>query len=276
MATLRFSDAELHYEQRGRGEPVVLLHGLGSSSEDWEPQLVALSSRYRAIAVDMRGSGRSRDLARPRGPFSVPTFAADVAAVIDHLDAAPAHIIGLSMGGMVAFQLALDHPRTVRTLTIINSGPALVPRTWQEHIAIGMRFAITATGGPTAMARMLAPRLFPRDEHARATFIERMARNDRAAYAATQRALVGWDVSSRIGSITVPTLVVAADQDYTPVARKQEYARMMRDARVVTIADSRHALPIEEPEKLQPILEAFLAEHTGAASRATCRTRTRR
>jgi pimeloyl-ACP methyl ester carboxylesterase len=112
-----------------------------------------------------------------------------------------------------------------------------------------------------AMARMLAPKLFPRDAHARATFIQRMARNDRSAYSATQRALIGWDVSSRIGSIAAPTLVVASDQDYTPIARKQEYARMMRDARVVTVADSRHALPIEEPEKLQPILDAFLAEH---------------
>ena len=66
---------------------------------------------------------------------------------------------------------------------------------------------------------------------------------------------------SRLGSITVPTLVVASDQDYTPVERKKEYARKIRDARVVVVKDSRHALPIEEPEKLQPILDAFLAEH---------------
>ncbi len=261
MATLRLSDAELHYEQRGRGEPVVLLHGLGSSSEDWEPQLAALAADYRVIAIDMRGSGRSRDLVRPSGPFSVATFAADVAAVIRELDAAPAQIVGLSMGGMVAFQLAIDHPEVVRTLTIINSGPALVPRTWQEYMAIGMRLAITATGGPTAMAKMLAPKLFPHDEHARATFIEKMARNDRRAYAATQRALIGWDVSSRLGSILAPTLIVASDQDYTPIDRKKEYARKIRDSRVVVVKDSRHALPIEEPAKLQPILDAFLAEH---------------
>jgi pimeloyl-ACP methyl ester carboxylesterase len=261
MAMLFLPDAELHYEQRGRGEPVVLLHGLGSSSEDWEPQLASLASRYRVIAVDMRGSGRSRDLVRPSGPFSVSVFAADVAAVLDHLDAAPAHVVGLSMGGMVAFQLALDHPRVVRTLTIINSGPALVPRTWQEHVVIGMRLAIAATWGPKAMAKMLAPKLFPRDERARETFIERMARNDRHAYAATQRAIVGFDVSKRIGAITVPALIVASDEDYTSVERKQEYAKSMRDARVVVVPDSRHALPIEEPHKLQPILEAFLAAH---------------
>jgi pimeloyl-ACP methyl ester carboxylesterase len=261
MPTLQLPDAELHYEQRGRGEPVVLLHGLGSSCVDWEPQLDALSDRHRAIAIDMRGSGRSRDLEQPAGPFSIATFAADVAAVLAHLDASPAHVVGLSMGGVVAFQLALDHPDAVRTMTIINSGPAVVPRTWQEYTAVAMRIALTNTFGPRGMAKMLAPKLFPRSEQARARFMERMAHNDRRAYAATQRAILGFDVSSRIGAITAPTLVVASDQDYTPVARKHEYARMMRDARVVVVPDSRHALPIEEPEKLQPILDAFLAEH---------------
>ena len=262
MTTLRLADVELHYEVRGQGEAVVLLHGLGSSSDDWEPQLTALAPHYRVIAIDQRGSGRSRDLAHPAGPFSVATFAADVAAVIYHLGAAPAHIIGLSMGGVVAFQLALDHPQLVRTMTIINSGPAIVPRTWQEHAMIATRLAVASTLGPKAMAKLLAPKLFPDNEQARATFIERMARNDRRAYAATQRAIVGFNVVPRIGTISVPTLIVASDHDYTPVARKQEYARLMPDARVVVVSDSRHALPIEEPRKLQPILDAFLAEHT--------------
>ncbi len=258
VPTLRTGDVELYCEDRGRGELVVLLHGLGSSSADWEPQLDALAPRYRTIAIDMRGSGRSR----ASGPFSVATFAADVAAVIDHLGAGPAHVIGLSMGGMVAVQLALDHPHAVRTLTIINSGPALVPRTTKERGAIALRLAIARVLGPAVMGRLLAKPLFPRPDQAtlRARFIERMAHNDKRAYAATQRALVGFDVSPRIGSIRVPTLVVAADRDYTPVAHKEEYARKMPDARVVTLAGG-HALPVEDPGKLQPVLDAFLAEH---------------
>jgi pimeloyl-ACP methyl ester carboxylesterase len=73
--------------------------------------------------------------------------------------------------------------------------------------------------------------------------------------------VIGFNVLPRIGKIAVPTLIVASDHDYTPVARKQGYARLMRNARVVVVPDSRHALPIEEPHKLQPILDAFLAEH---------------
>jgi 3-oxoadipate enol-lactonase len=262
MPTLRIADAELHYVERGQGEPVVLLHGLGSSTDDWEPQLAALASHYRVIAIDQRGSGRSRDLAAPGGRFSVAQFADDAAAVIDHLGAAPAHIVGLSMGGVVAFQLALEHARVVRTMTIINSGPAIVPHTWQEHAMVATRLALAATFGPKAMAKLLAPKLFPDNVQAQATFMERMARNDRRAYAATQRAVLGFNVLPRIGKIRVPTLIVASDHDYTPVARKQAYARLMPNARVVVVTDSRHALPIEEPRKLQPILDAFLAEHT--------------
>jgi 3-oxoadipate enol-lactonase len=255
---------ELYYEDHGSGEPVVLLHGLGSSTLDWEPQIAALSPRYRTIAIDMRGSGRSRDRNGrndPAGPFSVAMFADDVAAVIEHLGVAPAHIIGLSMGGMVAFQLAVTHPRTVRTLTIINSGPAFVPRTLQEYSFVALRLAVTSACGPRGMARLLGKRLFPRNERGRALFTQRMALNHPKAYSATQRALVGFDISARIGEIAVPALIVASDQDYTPVARKHEYARAMRDAHVVVVPDSRHALPLEEPEKLQPILDAFLADH---------------
>ena len=262
MPTLRLRDAELHYEDRGRGEPVVFLHGLGSSSADWEAQLESLAPRYRAIAIDMRGSGASTDLLHPHGPFTVAGFAADVAGVIEQLGIGPAHVVGLSMGGMIAFQLAVDHPRVVHTLAIINSAPSLVPRTWQEHAGILTRIVVANTCGPKAMARMLAPSLFPHAEHTRAMFLERMARNRRRAYAATQGALIGFDVTDRIGAITAPTLIVASDQDYTPLSRKHEYAAVMQDARVVEVPDSRHALPIEAPEKLQPILDAFLAEHT--------------
>jgi pimeloyl-ACP methyl ester carboxylesterase len=256
MPTLGAGDVELYYEDRGSGDAVVFLHGLGSSSADWEPQLDALSARYRAIAIDMRGSGRSRAV----GPFSVAMFAADVAAVIDHLGAAPAHVVGLSMGGMVAFQLALDHAHAVRTLTIINSGPALVPRTRKEKLLIALRLGIARVLGPAGMARLLAKRLFPGKPELQATFIARMSRNDKRAYAATQRALIGFDVRPRIAAIRVPTLVVAADHDYTPVALKEAYARKMPDARVVTLAGG-HALPHEDPGKLQPVLDAFLAEH---------------
>jgi pimeloyl-ACP methyl ester carboxylesterase len=266
MPTLRKNDAELFYEEAGTGEPVLLLHGLGSSTLDWAPEIEALKASYRVIALDIRGSGKSKDLRKPGGPFSVAEFAADTATVLDELRAAPAHIIGLSMGGMVAFQLAVDSPRHVRTLTIVNSGPELVPRTPAELKAFRMRRLISRVFGPRGMSRMLAKRLFPKPEHEdkRKLFRERMALNDKRAYIASQDAIIGWSVLDRIATIEAPTLVVSSDQDYTPVAAKELWASRMQNAQVTVIADARHALPIEAPEKLNPVLLDFLGRHRGA------------
>ncbi len=265
MPLFRTDDAELFYEDTGRGEPVVLLHGLGGSSSDWEPQIAALAPHYRVLAFDTRGSSRSRDLQHPAGPFSMQQFANDVARLLAHLSAVPAHIVGVSMGGMIAFQLAVDHPRCVRTLTIVNSVPALVPRTLSEHVAFAQRLLTARLLGPAGLARLLAPRLFPRPEHAhlRQRFIENMAQRDKGAYIATQRAAVGWSVLDRIGAVDVPVLVVTSERDYWPVAYKEEYARLMPRSEVVVVADAGHALPLEKPESFNRVLTAFLERVTG-------------
>jgi pimeloyl-ACP methyl ester carboxylesterase len=260
MPFFKAADAELFYEDTGRGPPVLLLHGLGGSSADWAAQVEALAPRYRVLVLDARGSGRSRDLQHPAGPFSVKQFADDVARLLDHLAAAPAHVVGLSMGGMIAFQLAVDHPQCVRSLTIVNSVPALVPRTLKERLAIGLRLSVARLFGPTGMARIMVPRLFPRPEQAelRRRFRENLARNEKWAYVASQRALIGWSVQDRIGAIEAPALVVASEQDYWPVAAKEAYARQMKRAEVVVVAGARHALPLEAPEQFNHVLTAFL------------------
>ncbi|HUF10394.1 MAG TPA: alpha/beta hydrolase, partial [Rhodothermales bacterium] len=161
MPTIQVNDAALFYDDKGSGEPLLLLHGLGSSTLDWEPQIAAFSDRYRVIALDMRGSGKSRDTRHPAGPFSIRQFAADSAAVLDRLGASPAHVAGLSMGGMIAFQLAVDFPASVKTLCIINSGPRLVPEGFKEKYAIAVRKFVSRFFGPRAWGKVLAPKLFP-------------------------------------------------------------------------------------------------------------------
>jgi 3-oxoadipate enol-lactonase len=80
MPVLRANDADLHYEVAGTGEPLVLLHGLGSSALDWELTIAHFASKYRTIAIDFRGSGESLDLKRPSGPFTIPQYTADTIA----------------------------------------------------------------------------------------------------------------------------------------------------------------------------------------------------
>ena len=246
------------------------MHGLGGSTADWAPQVEALAPRYRVLGLDARGSGRSRDRRHPAGPFSVQQFADDAARLLDALGVAPAHVVGLSLGGMIAFQLAVDHLRCVRTLTIVNSVPALVPRTLAERLRLGLRLGVARLFGPAGMARLLVRRLFPHPEQAplRRRFLEAMARNDKRAYVASQRALIGWSVLDRIGAIEAPVLVVASERDYWPVADKEAYARRMKRAEVVVVADAGHALPIEAPDRFNRLLATFL-DRPGPAGRRT-------
>ena len=100
-------DCQLHYEEYGHGAPLLLVHGLGSSTRDWEYQIPELARHYRVIALDMRGHGRSD---KPRERYSIQGFAEDVAALIEHLQLPPVHLVGISMGGMVGFQLLAQQP----------------------------------------------------------------------------------------------------------------------------------------------------------------------
>ncbi|MEO7770767.1 MAG: alpha/beta hydrolase [Gemmatimonadaceae bacterium] len=256
MITL--GDLNVHYEQRGQGDPILLIHGLGSSTEDWEPQVAALEGRYTVVAYDVRGHGRT---AKPSGKYTMNQFADDAAALLQHLKLGRVHVMGLSMGGMIAFQLAADHPELVRSLIIVNSGPEMILRTWKEKMAIAQRRAIVRMMGMRKWGEVLSTRLLPLPEHGalRATFIERWARNDKAAYLRALNALVGWSVSAKLPGITCPVLVVGADQDYTPVAFKQAYTSKMPNARLVVIPDSRHMMPVERPEAFHDAILPFLA-----------------
>jgi pimeloyl-ACP methyl ester carboxylesterase len=253
---IRVGDADLYYEVAGAGDAVVLLHGLGSSTRDWEPQIAALSRVFQVVSIDLRGHGRS---SRPPGPYRMARFAADVAAVLGHLRLDSAHVGGISLGGMVAFQLAADFPERVRTLAIINSGPAFPGRTLRGRLTLLSRFAVIRMKGLPALAPVIAGRLFPKpgQEALRQTFIQRFAANDRNAYEATMRAIGKFDVSDRLDRIRCPVLVLASDRDYTPVAAKEAYVARLSDARLVVISDSGHASPMDQPERVNDALMEF-------------------
>ena len=256
--------AELFYTDGGSGPPILFLHGLGGSTENWDAQVEHFERRrYRVIALDMRGSGQSRDTRHPDGPFTALQFAADTRALIANLALDRVHVVGLSMGGAVAFQLAVDAPELLQTMTICNSAPAFIVRGVGPYFAILLRRVITMIQGPAGMARMLAPRLFPGEQHAalRERFIANMARNRPGAYAASQRALFGWSVADKLAQIRVPTLVIGAEHDYPFLLDKAAWVRQMPQAELVVVPNTHHALPVEAPEAFNQVLEAFLERH---------------
>ena len=259
MPTTRSNGIDLHYETAGQGEPVLLLHGLGSRSEDWQLQVPALAERYRVVTADMRGHGRT---SKPSGPYSVPMMAADVLGLLDALGIETAHVVGLSMGGMIAFQMAVDRPERVRSLVIVNSGPELVARTFNERLRVWQRLALARLSSPARTAQFLGPRLFPKPEQAelRAQFIAQWAQNDPRAYRAAMRALVGWSVLDRVGALRCPTLIISGDRDYTPPSYKEHYTALIPGARLVVLEDSGHASPIDQAERFNACVLDFLAD----------------
>jgi 3-oxoadipate enol-lactonase len=257
MSTIRANGVELYFEVHGEGEPVLLIHGLGSSTRDWDLQVAALASTFKVITFDVRGHGRSQ---KPRQRYSVKLLADDTAALIRQLGVGPVHVIGISMGGMIAFQLAVDAPELVRSLVIANSGPAMPIKTFAQRLMIWTRIAIVRLQGMRRMGEVLAARLLPKPEHAaaRTAFIERWAANDPRAYLSALKGLVNWSVMEQLPRIDRPVLVLTGDQDYTPVAFKQAYTAMIKNAELVVIDDARHFTPIERPEPFNAALLAFL------------------
>lgn len=259
MPWQRIGDVELYYEVAGQGAPLLFLHGLGSSSRDWKRQVSHFAEHYRVLICDMRGHGRS---SKPPGPYSVELFAADAAELAEALDLVPAHVVGLSMGGMVGLQLAADRPALVRSLTVVNSIPEVRVQSLRRRWQFFVRRLFVRLFGMRAVGWVLARRLFPGAAHAeiREEFARRWAKNDKAAYLASIDAIAGWSVVQRLSAITCPTLFITADQDYTSVAEKRAYAAQMPNADVKVISNARHAVPVERPEAFNEVLEAFLEE----------------
>ncbi|WP_165667093.1 alpha/beta fold hydrolase [Metapseudomonas otitidis] len=259
----------LHYEIHGQGTPVLLVHGLGSSILDWEYQLPALSARHQVVLMDVRGHGLSD---KPRERYSIAGFAADAAALIEHLGLAAVHLVGISMGGMIGFQLGVDRPELLRSLTIVNSAPEVKPRSPREYLEVAKRWTLSRLLGLDTIAKALGRLLFPLPEQAelRAKVEERWPRNDKRAYLAALDAIIGWGVRERLARITCPTLVVTADRDYTPVAQKEAYVRELPDARLVVIEQSRHATPLDQPQRFNTTLLDFLNQVEHNKERPTC------
>lgn len=254
---------DLAYGEAGHGPPLVLLHGLGSSRNDWLLQLPVFLPRYRTVAVDLRGHCLSP---KPPGPYAMAQLAADVARLLSRLNARPAHVLGISLGGAVAQQLALDYPDLVRSLVLVNTAARLISDDWRQRLMGLRRMADVYLFGMDRVAEQVAVRLFPRPDQAmlRQEAVERIRTNDLQAYRATLWAIARFDVRARLGEIDCPTLVVAGDRDSTvPLAAKRVLAQRIPHSQLEIIADSGHATPVDQPEAFNRAVLRFLQSLEG-------------
>lgn len=259
MANVSVNGVSLHYERAGSGPPLLFIHGLGSSTKDWEKQGPAFSSDHTTIAVDLRGHGESD---KPPGPYGIEVFASDVAALCDHLGLGHLTVIGISLGGMVAFQLAADRPDLTDRLVVVNALQEFELKTLSQRLQIIIRKLILRFMGMERMGQFLAVRLFPDDDLAeeRAAMVERWALNDKTAYQASFQAILDWPgVVDEMSRFERPVLMVASDQDYLPLEAKKPYLEKLPSARLAVIENAHHGVPVERPEEFNTALREFLA-----------------
>lgn len=258
MPEVRVSDATIHYERSGSGPSILLLHGLGSSGEDWEFQIAALDEGYDVIVPDFRGHGKS---SVPAGPYSISRFGEDIVSLIEQLEVGPLVIVGISLGGMVGFQIAADRPDLVSRLIAVNALPVFEVTRISQKIQVAIRRLITKRLSMERIGDVLSKRLLPGDELAqrRATMVDRWARNDKAAYEATFEAILAWSgVAAAMAKTRVPITVMSSERDYVSPEDKHPYIQAMPTADTVIIEGAHHGVPIEYPERFNAALTKIL------------------
>jgi len=248
----------LHYLERGRGEPVVMLHGLGSSGADWALQVQALESRCRLIVPDLPGSGHSAALA---DGHSVEGFAKAIWSLVDHLDIARPNLVGFSMGGAVALQMTLMRPHSVPRLALINSLASYRPDHWTKWFEACVPAVLIGLLGMRRAAPLIAARLFPHpgQQWLRERAIAQITSLQGDAYLGMGRGLQRWSASDRLIRLPGRSLVLAAEHDYTPLAEKRELAALL-GAEFVVVRGSRHGTPFDAVEATNAALGALLAD----------------
>lgn len=266
MPRLAVNGTELHVEDSGpgsTGETILFSHGLLWSARMFDAQVAALRDRYRCVAYDHRGQGRS---AVPRGR-SVPieTCYEDAVALIEALDLGPVHVCGLSMGGFVALRLAARHPGLVRSLALLaTSADPEPPESRRRYAALA---AVARVTGLRPVAdrgmRVMFGRTFlsdPARSLERQIWRDRLIGNRRSVHKAVRGAIERPGVAHELPAIHAPTLVAVGNEDVaTPPPHSDRMATAIADARLERIPGAGHSPTLEQPRAVIAMLEGFLA-----------------
>jgi 3-oxoadipate enol-lactonase len=232
---------------------VLFLHGIGGHRQHWNVQLQAFSKRYKAAAWDARGYGDSEDY---EGPLQFDHFTGDVLRVAQHLRASRFHLVGLSMGGRIARNVALHHRAWLRSLTLANTSPG-----FDALSADQVRRFVSERKSRTAESlwRLLAPK--PRQEAYDALLASFNALHQES-YFKTIEASVAQDRAAALEEIRVPTLVITGTEDQVyPPAMAHDMARRIPGAKLVEIEGAGHVSNLDQPERFNRAVMDFLKEN---------------
>jgi aminoacrylate hydrolase len=260
MAFARGEDAEIYYEVHGHGTPVVLSAGMGGSGSFWAPQLDALASRHQVVLYDHVGTGRSA-----AGSRSIAGMADDVACVLDHAGVDAAHVVGHAIGGIVGIELALRHPKRLRSLAVVNGWGRADPFLRR---CFEIRKALLNQSGPQAYVRAQPLFLYPPQwiseniAHLDAEE-EKILKHFPSVATMNQRIdmFLAFEGGRRLAEINVPTLLSSAKDDaLVPAYLTRELAAAIPDARVHEVDWGAHAFSVVTPKIFNDTLLDFCKE----------------
>jgi 3-oxoadipate enol-lactonase len=259
VAFIKNQGARIYWDEQGQGAPLLLIMGLGYPSYLWHRTRPALAAKYRTIALDNRGSGQS-DV--PEGPYSIALMASDAAAVLDAAGVESAHVFGLSMGGMIAQEFALQYPKRVRSLILgctACGGPNAV-RAEAEVTKILMARGVPPEEAALAMRPYIYDAGTPVERIEEDMAIRRQWFPRPQGFLAQLQAILAWEAYSRLPQITAPTLVIHGESDQlVPPGNGKLIASRIPGAKLVLLPKASHIFATDQTEAAHRAILEFLA-----------------
>ena len=261
MPKTTIGDVELYYEEYGAGTPVVLIHGLAGDSDAWQPQIKVLEKYYKVIALDNRGAGRS---SAPDYPYASRHFADDTIGLLGALGIAePAHVIGRSMGGAIAQEMAINYPDRVRSMLITASFGKLDRYGYQ--ILYNVNEVVKAQGYAAAAKHQslffFPPRYFNENQEQMEGFEAGLGNTDRPihGYTNSTHACLTHDALGRLDQVKCPTLVLAGGEDVLcSVGAAKQIAERVPGSKIKVYEGASHFFMIQCYEESMKDIKDFL------------------
>ncbi|MEA2146251.1 MAG: 3-oxoadipate enol-lactonase [Solirubrobacteraceae bacterium] len=253
----------LYYEQHGHGEPLVCIQGLAMDVSGWRPQIPVFARHHQVTVFDNRDVGRSFYAS---APYDIPALAADALALVDCLGLRRFHLLGSSMGGAIAQELALSHPQRVLSLTlcVTYGGNGRLGRERTRLALAGAEGQTDAEHAAALMALTLSEQTFEEVADQLGAMAEVVVsypyRQRREGYVRQLAASASHEARDRLPGLRLPVHVIGAEQDaFVPVWKSHELARLIPGARLSIIAGAAHAVNLERSAEYNALVLEFLA-----------------
>jgi pimeloyl-ACP methyl ester carboxylesterase len=264
LPEIKTTRLKMHYESNGDGEPLILIRGLGSTCDGFKAQVDGLAPHFRVIAFDNRCVGRTD---QPQEPFTIADMADDTAALMDELHITSAHVFGVSLGGMVAQELALRHPKRVRRLALgcTHAGPrtAAAAPEWAMRIFNESRDMPRAEALKRSVPILFAPKTVAERPALVAETLAVMAKNNqpKSSYLLQLGAVMMHDTIDRLSQITQPTLVLTGTEDsLINPENSRLIAEQIPGSRLTEFEETGHVFFTEKADDVNRTLVEFFLE----------------